>query len=347
MTIFDYFKANVIAVYYEDKLNAENRAPFLMEYFFPNDKQIGLDLSWIKANSSTPVMLKVSNFDADPTYRDFGGFEKMQTELAFFREGYLIKEKDRQELLRIYSSSNLAGLEELLGRIYDEIFDLIQSASVTREVMRWDLVTTGAIKMTSNGVNLDYDYSLKQEQFVFPSVVWSNASATPISDLLDWKDDAEERHGENIAYVIMNPKDFKKIVNAQSTKTLFEKQYLGVPEKDSVLKYLQDRDVNIVLYKKQYAKKKGAAKQYYLPEGKIIMLPDLKLGKTMFGTTPEEADLLYSNVADVSLVDTGVAITSITHPTPVKIETIVSQVVLPTLQGADYITVADVTKASA
>ena len=39
------------------------------------------------------------------------------------------------------------------------------------------------------------------------------------------------------------------------------------------------------------------------------MYPDGNLGKTWFGTTPEESDLMASAVANVRITDTGVAVT--------------------------------------
>lgn len=342
MTIFDYFKAQVIAVYYNER--NEDREPFLLEYFFPNDKQLGLELSWIKGANSTPVLLNVSNFDADPTYRDFGGFEQLSTNMPLWREGYLLKEKDRQNLLQVMSSANVAVVETLLGKIYNEIADLVESASVSREYMRWQLMKTGKIAMNSNGVKLDYDYSLGANQKVAPTVLWSvSATATPFEDLEKWATDAEARTGTRPTIAIMNSYTFNLIKKAKSVQDTFKSYQLGVPSKSRIIDYIQtELQLEIVIYDKKYSSKRGATAVNYLDNNLVILTPDVALGKTMFGTTPEEADLLYSNVANVDIVDTGVAITSVTHTTPVKIETIVSQVCLPTFEGADLIVIATV-----
>lgn len=342
MNIFDYFKAQVIAVYYNQRM--EDRDPFLGEYFFPNDKQIGLTLEWIKGANSTPVMLNISNFDADPTYRDFGGFETMSTNMPLWREGYLLKEKDRQQLLQVMSSQNVSVVETLLGKIYNEIADLVESASVSREVLRWQLLTTGKIVLNSNGVALNYDYALTTNQKVKPTVAWTtSATATPFEDLEQWASDTETRTGSRPTLAIMNTNTFNLIKKATGVKTLFKDYALGVPTKERIMDYIStELKLNVVIYDKKYATKKGAPATNYLADNLVILTPDVQLGKTMFGTTPEEADLLYSNVANVDIVDTGVAITSITHPTPVKIETLVSQVCLPTFEGADLITIATV-----
>lgn len=343
MTIFDYFTAQVIAVYYNER--TENLPPFLGEFYFPNDKQLSLDLSWIKGANSTPVALKHSNFDADPTYRDFGGFEKISTEMPFFREGYLLKEKDRQEMLRIMASTNFAGLSTFLGRIYNDIADLVLSASVTREIMRMQLLTTGKIVMNADGVALNYDYSLDAKQKVTPTVKWNvPATATPLTDLAKWKKDAERRTGETISDVLMNSTTFDYIMNAQSTKDLFKDFLLGTPDENNVTDYIRRKyTLNIVLYDKQYKlKAKDAQARYYIPDGVVVMLPHVQLGNTMFGTTPAEADLLYSNVSNVEIVDTGVAISTTTKSEPVKVETLVSQIVLPTFESAELLTIANV-----
>ena len=62
MTIFDLVKATEIASYWEEM--EVNREPFLGESLFPNQKKLGLSLSWLKGSSGLPVALKLSAFDA-------------------------------------------------------------------------------------------------------------------------------------------------------------------------------------------------------------------------------------------------------------------------------------------
>ena len=62
-------------------------------------------------------------------------------------------------------------------------------------------------------------------------------------------------------------------------------------------------------------------------------MPSGALGSTWFGTTPEEADLIGGNTdAEVSIVNTGVAVTTLVIPHPVNVETIVSEIVLPSFE---------------
>ena len=73
------------------------------------------------------------------------------------------------------------------------------------------------------------------------------------------------------------------------------------------------------------------------------MIPDGDLGNTYFGTTPEESDLMSGNTdAQVEIVNTGVAITTIKEPHPVNIMTVVSAIVLPSFEAIDNIFIATV-----
>lgn len=78
-----------------------------------------------------------------------------------------------------------------------------------------------------------------------------------------------------------------------------------------------------------------------MPTNTVVMFPDGDLGRTWFGTTPEESDLLASSVANVSITDTGVAVTTIQHADPVNVETKVTMICLPSFEAADQIYIMD------
>jgi hypothetical protein len=113
---------------------------------------------------------------------------------------------------------------------------------------------------------------------------------------------------------------------------------------DSMLKqYLQAKlGVSVAVYSKKYMTEDKVAKLFF-PDDYFTLLPDGNLGSTYFGTTPEESDLMTgSSVADVRIVNTGVAITTVKEPHPVNVETIVSGIMLPSFETIDNIFIAKV-----
>ena len=74
----------------------------------------------------------------------------------------------------------------------------------------------------------------------------------------------------------------------------------------------------------------------FVPDGYVAMIPAGALGSTWYGTTPEEADGAAAPMS-VSIVNTGVAISRIVEPHPVNINTIASEIVLPSSERADEV----------
>ena len=74
----------------------------------------------------------------------------------------------------------------------------------------------------------------------------------------------------------------------------------------------------------------------------FVEFPSGQLGNTWFGTTPEESDLMTGSVANVSITDTGVAVTTIQKADPVRVETKVTMICLPDFPTADQVYILDV-----
>ena len=93
MDLREFFTPEAIAAQWNE--TASNRIPYMGAGLFPARKKSGLDLSWLKGSKGLPVSLMPSAFDAKATFRDRIGFEKLETQMPFFREGFKIKERDR------------------------------------------------------------------------------------------------------------------------------------------------------------------------------------------------------------------------------------------------------------
>lgn len=345
----------VVARYVSDPTTA---IPFLGETLFPNDRASGLTLEWAKGYNGLPAALRPSTLDVQPALRDRLGAESILTEMPFFREQMTIREKERQQLLEINNAAS-PTLKAVVARIYNDAAALVGGARVQRERMRMQLLYSGSIAITApddNGrkVNytIDYDdskgtWKKSHAGFKFD---WSNpATSTPLEDINKIK---EAANAEGLPYPTRAIAS-QKIV-AQLTKSVSIRKYMNpvgytnmAPLSDSdVLAYVaRQTGITIVAYDKNFKDVDGKVKKYW-PDDKISFFVGGNLGKTWFGTTPEEADLANGGQpgVSVSIVDTGVAVATWkdSRNVPVQMVTNVSQLCVPSFEAMDNVFVATI-----
>ncbi|MFK0524759.1 major capsid protein [Paenibacillus illinoisensis] len=344
-TIFDLVNSKEIATYYQE-VNS-NRIPYLGETLFPSRKKTGLDLSWIKGAGGLPVSLMPSAFDAKATLRDRIGLDKVETEMPFFREGMNIGEKERQELFKLLGSGNSNYYQPLVDRIYDDRATLVSGALVVPERMRMQLLSTGTISIVANRQNYVYDYGFdpSHKETLLGDDRWSQPDARPVEDIQRWLDQIENETGTRPESGILTRKTWNYLL--RNLSIALDLNPLGgsnIIMTDAMLRqYLQVKlGVSFAVYNKQYKDESGASKQFF-PDDVVTFIPSGNLGSTWFGTTPEEADLMSGATdAEVTVVETGVAITTIKEPHPVNVNTVVSEIVLPSFENMNDIFIAQV-----
>jgi hypothetical protein len=340
--IFDYVRAKEIAAYWEGL--GSNKIPYLGATLFPAKKQLGLDLSWLKGSKGLPVSLKPSVFDAKPPLRERIGFDQIVTEMPFFRESMYIGEKERQELNKVLASGNEKAIDMIVRNIYDDATGLIESADVVFERLRMQLLSGGTISITENGVPLSYDYGFDatHKETLTTTSKWSDLDdSDPLGDIKSWQDTIEDDTGVRPTRAICTRKTFNYLLNNAALKTAASNVNILPTEKNIKAIIEEELGVTIAIYNKKY-NSSGAATLFF-PDDIFTLVPEGTLGYSYYGTTPEESDLMNSPGADVSIVNTGVALATINHnQVPVNVETVVSMIGLPSFESIDQVFIATV-----
>ena len=342
-TIFDFVNANEMVSYWETL--TKDRPPYLGETLFPAQKKLGLDLKWIKGSAGLPVVLKPSAFDVGAVPRPRIGFDRLTAEMPFFKESLYIDEELRQQLNMVLETGNQAYIDAVLNRIFNDNTILLEGAAARREQMRMMALTTGAISITANGQAYSYDYGIPSTHKVTVTTSWSTISADIGADIVAGQDLIEDDTGVRPTRAICSRKTWGYMLkNEIFKKSIYVLSQGQATLTDSVLKqYLQDTyGLEVVVYSKRYNNDSKAATKY-VPDDTFVMFPSGSLGTTWFGTTPEESDLMGKAVANVSITDVGVAVTSIEKADPVNVETKVTMISLPSFEAADQVYILDVT----
>ena len=336
-TIFDFVNATEMVSYWETL--TKDRQPYLGETLFPSQKKLGLDLKWIKGSAGLPVVLKPSAFDAGAVPRARIGFDRLSAEMPFFKESLYIDEELRQQLNMVLETGNTAYIDAVLNRIFNDNTVLLEGAAARREQMRMMALTTGAISITANGQDFDFDYGMPATHKVTVTTAWSNPAADIGADILTGLDLIEDDTGVRPTRALCDRKTWNSMLKNNDFKEANDQTTFN----DRQLKqYLMDQyGIEVVVYSKRYNNDSKAATPF-VPADTFVLFPSGALGNTWFGTTPEESDLLGGSAANVAITDVGVAVTSIQKADPVNVETKVTMISLPSFPVADQVYILDV-----
>lgn len=346
-TLYEIFDSKAIAAYWTD-VNVNMQDPMIGSKYFPTSKQTGLELGWIRGKNNLPVALQPSAFDTKAPLRDRIGVSEISTEMPFFREAMRIGEKDRQNIETLLAKG-IDFAQPTILRIFDDLKALVDGAQVQAERMRMSLLATGGISITAtadNGRPIDYIYNYDADGdwaddnnlVLTAEAQWTlanKATSNPIEDLLEAVTYMAETKGVAIVEVLMNTATLKGLLASESIVKAMNP--LGatnmILNRNQLKAFVEDMTgLKITIYDKMFKDEQGVDRKYY-PDGYVTLLPGYSLGNTYMGTTPEEFDLLTGQTnASVSIVDTGIAITTIKEPHPVNVQTIVSEIVLPSFE---------------
>lgn len=343
--IFDLVDSKAIGEYV-DILKASEET-LLGATLFPNKKIIGLDMKFIKGYKSNAIALRPSTLGSRAFVRDRIGVAVIQEELPFFREKMVINERLRQELARAKADATDPYTSSVLEQIFDDAKVLTDGADVQSERERMQLLFTGKIAIGSSdkdgkAVNFNYDYdvdgkwSKSNVKVLTGTTRWSDhTNSNPIQDIMNMVDEASS-FGVTITRGIISPKTLQDILLNTNVRNMFKNadgsfRVFGKPQVIEEIKNLTG--VTIAVYGKSFKDENGKD-MTYCPDNAIALLPNGSLGSTVYGTTPEEIDLMsgYGN-ASVTVINTGVAVTtSKQYGPPVTVETVVSELVLPSFE---------------
>lgn len=357
----DAFTARALGIAWNNYKESLGLPPYLGRSFFGTNKKNGLDLRFIKGSKGLPVALKASNFDAQAPLRDGIGFSDIQNEMPFYRESYMVTEKEEQDYAS-YVEGNPDYANQILTEIMKSPLDLINGARVIPERMIWQLLAPAdgvpKISVKIDGKDTYYvDYtndngaaykSTNYFENTSTADKWDSASSTtPIQDVLDVQEQHTDNTGEVLSTFVMNSKTWKMFCNAEDTK----KQILGITAYNegmrltaaSVKSYLLDMyGIQILEYNQMFKEADGTSSTF-IPDGVVSAIAGNinQLGTVWFGTTPEErsSSLLDGSFA---LTETGIAVYTYLTDHPVNTHCVVSEIVLPSYENMDSVFVMKV-----
>ncbi|WP_027702290.1 major capsid protein [Metaclostridioides mangenotii] len=337
MRLDDFYNTKELLNYFKIR----ESTPYFGENLFPSRKIQDVRYDVILGSGGLPVTASVHALDSETQLASREAISKGAGELAYIKRQIKLTEED---LLKLNAPRNKTEFDSIIANIYNDAEKMRESLEVRAEAMRFEVLSTGKLKIEENGVKVTVDYMVPTGNK--KNFDWSLPTSKPLIDLEELADTVEEKSGVRPIRMLTSRKVMKTICASESIK----KAIHGVDsEKIVTLGDLNDLLIRselptIETYEAKYRieKAKGYETKRYFPADCISMFGGETLGETLYGITPEEIELIGNGNMDTASMVGNVFVGSYSLPDPVAKFTKASATVIPTLPRGEELGIATV-----
>ncbi|WP_077621560.1 major capsid protein [Sediminibacillus massiliensis] len=268
---------------------------------FPADRTEEFEIKYILGSNAAPVSASVHAYDTEAQIGSRDGFSEMTMEPALIKR----KIKMGERLIKAMTQARTdAEVQRVVDRIYNDVDNMVNSVRTRIERFRFEAVSTGKLVLNENGFKGEIDYGVTddQKEALSGTDLWSDPAANPLEDI-------DRYVNQVVAYSGVTPTralTSRKVFNALKRHDSVRKGIFGVNSARLVTNaelnaFLQEQGLPAIatddrVYRVQ--KNDGTyATERFFTENNFVLLPDGELGKTVFSSTPEEANMQYNKTA--------------------------------------------------
>lgn len=275
-------------------------------------------------------------YDAESPIGSRPGFSRVTGELPPISRKIRLGEYDR---LRLRQND-----QGIIDALYNDAERMTRSVAARVELARGDALVNGSVTISENGVTATVSFGRTGGHTVAPATLWSVvATATPVQDLLTWRDTYINTNGEPPGGILTSTTVLGYLQRNAEFRALAA-TVAGAPQIVTVTATNQVLDAYglppLYIYDAQ-VRVNGVATRVIAAD-KVVMLPapggDTDLGATLWGTTAESLEPDFGLAGD----EPGIVAGAYSTKDPVALWTKAAAIALPVLANPNLTLMADV-----
>lgn len=326
------------------------RPQYLGTQLFPDRKTQYIEQEYTRLceNGNLPTIAMIHADDAEAHIGSRIPFERVRIEELTIKEKINLTE----ELMKL--TRGLSMEQDALRRyIFDDVARMAERVVTRAELAKMEALTKAKLEINENGVKLDVDYGLPDENRV--SSDWTDTKADILGDIRKWRNVAIA-HGvfptnayttegvltnimtnENIQKQIFGSNDIGRMPTLDEINALLRSQFPGFVSLETYEARYGEIDTNesgnVVVNQKRF-----------FPEDTFVMvsLANGNIGAGIWGQTAEEIE--QGGAFDTKRQQQYVTVTTWETPDPVAVWTKASGLMIPALPNVYGHIIADVSK---
>ncbi|MFP7287995.1 major capsid protein [Shouchella clausii] len=315
------------------------------ESLFPADNTEEFEIKYILGSNAAPVSASVHAYDTESQVGSRDGFQEMSMEPALIKRKIKMDERLIKAMTR---ARDEAEVQQVINTIYNDVDNMVKSVRTRIERFRFEAISTGQLNLNENGYEgtIDYGVTNEQKETLTGTNVWSDPNAKPLEDIDNWVNKTVNLSGVTPTRALTSRSAFTALKRHPSVRKAIWGVNSGRLVTNAELNaFLDAQDLPQIatddrVYRVQNNKGAYETKRFF-PQNAFVLLPEGELGKTVYGMTPEEANMRYMSTATFEKFGNIVAQIYSTND-PVARWTKAVALALPSFPTANQIFIANV-----
>ena len=331
-----------LAEYVKERKMEEN----VIDLLFPSVKTDERKFGNIMGANGLPVSASVHALDTSTQVASREGIKTQELEKVMIKRQIQVKEDLIMKLNNPRTSREYAQIK---SKIFDDAGNMAKAVEVRAKAMAAEALHSGKIVFNENGIRnitVDYNKDARLNQTLIGTALWNDAGSDILQNIFDWINTLIDVSGGTPSRILTSRKVLATVLkNAGIRKAMFGVNADRVASLTDLNALMLSQDMpKFATFDDRYRVQKDDRTYEtvrYIPENKVILLPDTAVGKSEWGPTPEEAELVGKTGIE-AYADNHLTITVYRTPDPVAKWTKASGSNIPSFEKADEVFVGTV-----
>ena len=266
---------------------------------FPEERTDEFEIKYLLGSNAAPVSASVHAYDSEAQVGSRDGLTEMSMEPAIIKR----KIKMGEKLIKAMTQARTdAEVQRVVDTIYNDVDNMVNSVRTRIERMRFEAISTGKLVLNENGFVGEVDYGVTDDQKETVTTSWTDASANPLEDIERFVNKTVELSGVTPERILTSRRVFNALKRHDSVrKGIFGVNSARLVTNAELNAFLQEQGLPAIatddrVYREQLNNGQYVTRRFF-SEDAFVLLPGGELGKTVFGVTPEEANMQYNKTA--------------------------------------------------
>lgn len=325
----DYIEPAELTGYVREALADLEQNRFTLSRYLPSRTIDDLHYRFNRGGEGLAEAATFRAYDAESPIGGRPGLTRVTGELPPISRKVRLGEFDRLRLRQ-------AADDDVVNSIFNDAERMALAVAARIELARGEALATGKVVLNENGIVAEVDFGRASNQTTNAGNLWSvHASATPITDLVTWRDRVVDATGVAPGAIVASTKILRNIQRCDEvinaiTGAAAQRTRVTVDELNDLLQSeglpsfeINDAQVSV-----------GGTARRVIPENVLVMVPapvtgpdGTDLGATLWGTTAESLESGFGLEGD----EPGIVAGNYRTDDPVALWTKAAGIALPVL----------------